>query len=97
MLKKCMFVFGMIGCLAFGFVAVGNADERVPAPRVVGMSESEAKGVLSVAGYKSIVISKNGGGPDCVVFNQVNVTDRKVQSDPDDDVSQVYLSVNCLL
>lgn len=96
MLKKCMFVFGMIGCLALGFVSVGNADERLPAPNVVGLSESEARGVLAVAGYESTVISKNGGGPDCVVFNQVNVTDRKDLSDPDDDESQVYLSVNCL-
>ncbi|ORI13819.1 hypothetical protein BJD99_11840 [Rhodococcus sp. 1163] len=96
MFKRSMCVIGFAGCGLLGFGAVAHAEPRVPPPNVVGMSESEARGVLADDGYKPKVISKNGGGPNCVVFHQSAVTDLAGYQNDDEDVYRVYLAVNCL-
>ncbi|MET4046328.1 MULTISPECIES: hypothetical protein [unclassified Rhodococcus (in: high G+C Gram-positive bacteria)] len=102
MFKKSVFVLGLTGCAAFGFGAVAVADVPiVPPASTVGMTLSAAKGVLADGGYSPKVISRNGGGPNCVVFNQVAVTHYddwatyRTGKGSDDDKYAVYLSVNC--
>lgn len=104
MFRKGVFVLGLAGCAAFGFgfatVAVADVP-AVPPASTVGMTESAAKGELSDGGYSPKVISRNGGGPNCVVFNQSSVTDYNDWvddgggTDSDDDAYTVFLSVNC--
>ncbi|WP_125458631.1 PASTA domain-containing protein [Rhodococcus sp. 1168] len=96
MFKKTMCAVGFAGCGLLGFAAVAHAGPLVPPPNVVGMSESEARGVLADDGYKPKVISRNGGGPNCVVFHQSSVTDFAYRQNDDEDVYRVYLAVNCL-
>lgn len=96
MFKKGMCVIGFAGCGLLGFGAVAHAEPLVPPPNVVGMSESEARGVLADDGYKPTVISKNGGGPNCEVFHQSSVTDFADHQNDDKDEYRVYLAVNCL-
>ncbi|WP_186629084.1 hypothetical protein [Rhodococcus sp. BP22] len=102
MFKKGVFVLGLTGCAAVGFGAVAVADVPiVPPASTVGMTVSEARGVLADGGYSPKVISRNGGGPNCVVFNQVAVTQYadwaayRTGKGSDDDKYAVYLSVKC--
>lgn len=104
-----MLIRGMgVACLTCGMIigfasAAIAAVPSVPPPSTVGLGESEAKAELIEGGFTPLVISRNGGGANCYVFNQVAVTDyNKWLEDAetsgtfaDDDEYTVFLSVNC--
>lgn len=96
-----------VACIACG-MAVGAswtaaaAIPILPPPSTVGLAEDEAIAELEGGGYSPWVISRNGGGPECVVFNQSAVSDYKqIIKDgdiyEDDDEYTVFLAVNCTL
>ncbi|MGB7237687.1 MAG: hypothetical protein WBD41_17125 [Rhodococcus sp. (in: high G+C Gram-positive bacteria)] len=94
-----------VACLTCGVIigfasAATAAVPRTPPASVVGLAEDEAIAELIDGGYTPRVISRHGGGPECIVFNQVAVTDPKqiikdAEIYEDDDEYSVLLAVNC--
>ena len=104
-----MFGKGSLVVLSVCAVAIGLAGAAtaavptLPPESTVGLGESEAEAELEDAGYSPYVISRHGGGGECVVFNQVSVTDYNRWTEDsetsgtfsDDDEYTIFLSVNC--
>lgn len=98
----------IVGCAVLGVsmasLATAVADvPTLPPDSTVGLGEAEAKAALEAGGYTPFVISRHGGGAECVVFNQVSVTDYNQWVEDsetsgtysDDDEYTVFLAVNC--
>lgn len=103
-MRRCVVVLGVsCSALFISGVVAHAAIPLLPPASTVGESESDAVDELSGSGYSPRVISRSGGGPDCVVFNQIAVSDynRAIEdfdspgTYDDDDEYVVFLAVEC--
>lgn len=84
MVKKLVAALAIGAASLLGLGGVAHAAPNLGAPDVIGQEVGKAKDKLKDAGYKPVVISRNGGGQTCVVFHQATRSNDRVS-----------LAINC--